>query len=144
MRTSSPYLCLAITYVAKLCYFTEHITLSSCQVTPIPENSYKAGQSFMHSPQDHIKDITTHKAALLSIRHTWWKVEANPMPMFVMPQISIPIIARNMRFNVHPAAPTNGVIAACRSKAAKLLAYKSVATTYNTASHCNDVEATPC
>ena len=66
------------------------------------------------------------------------------MPMFVMPHINVPIIARNMRFNAFPAAPTNGVIAACTSKATKFLTYNSVATTKNPASHCNDVEATPC
>ena len=42
------------------------------------------------------------------------------MPMSVMPQISVPIMARNMRFIVFPAAPTNGVNTACKSRAAKL------------------------
>ena len=38
------------------------------------------------------------------------------MPMFVMPQISVPMMARNMRFTVFPAAPTNGVSTACKSR----------------------------
>lgn len=66
------------------------------------------------------------------------------MPMFVMPHISVPIIARYMRFNAFPAAPTNGVIAACTSEATKFLTYYSVGTTQKPASHCNDVEAAPC
>ena len=66
------------------------------------------------------------------------------MPMFVMPHISVPIIARYMRFNAFPAAPTNGVIAACTSEATKFLTYYSVGTTRKPASHCNDVEAMPC
>ena len=45
------------------------------------------------------------------------------MPMFVMPQISVPIMARYMRFIVFPAAPTNGVSTACKSKVTKLLTY---------------------
>ena len=43
------------------------------------------------------------------------------MPMLVMPQISVPIMARYMRFIVFPAAPTNGVSTACGSKQTKLL-----------------------
>ena len=38
------------------------------------------------------------------------------MPMFVAPQISVPIMARYMRFIVFPAAPTNGVNTACRKQ----------------------------
>ena len=83
---------------------------------------------------DHLQYMQEHTGiALHSTRHTWRMVEAVPMPMFVAPQISVPIIARYMQFHVFPAAPTNGVSTAWESRATKLLTYEPASAALSTA-----------